>query len=79
MDYVRDRTEAEIHVLVTVAAPPDPFAPASLGPLQLRNRVVKAATFEGVMPAGAVSDELIEFVCGDAASSDGDAARRPAP
>ena len=46
---------------MTVAAPPDPFAPASLGPLQLRNRIVKAATFEGVMPAGAVSDELVEF------------------
>lgn len=39
----------------------DPFAPAALGPLQLRNRIVKAATFEGVMPGGTVSDELIEF------------------
>lgn len=41
--------------------PPDAFAPASLGPLTLRNRIIKAATFEGVMPNGAVSDELIEF------------------
>jgi 2,4-dienoyl-CoA reductase-like NADH-dependent reductase (Old Yellow Enzyme family) len=40
---------------------PDPFAPATLGPLTLRNRIIKAATFEGVMPNGAVSDELIEF------------------
>ncbi len=40
---------------------PDPFAPARLGPLTLRNRIVKAATFEGVMTRGAVSDELIEF------------------
>lgn len=40
---------------------PDTFAPAQLGPLTLRNRIIKAATFEGVMPNGAVSDELIEF------------------
>ena len=39
----------------------DPFSPATLGPLTLRNRVIKAATFEGVMRRGAVSDELIEF------------------
>ena len=43
------------------AAPPDPFAPAQLGPVHLRNRIVKAATFEGCMPRGAVTDELIGF------------------
>ena len=37
------------------------FEPARLGPLQLRNRIIKAATFEGVMPRGAVTDELIRF------------------
>src|SRR5687768_7319073 len=38
-----------------------PFEPARLGPLQLRNRIIKAATFEGVMPRGAVTDDLIRF------------------
>jgi 2,4-dienoyl-CoA reductase-like NADH-dependent reductase (Old Yellow Enzyme family) len=37
------------------------FAPATLGPLTLKNRIIKAATFEGVMPGGRVSDELISF------------------
>lgn len=40
---------------------PSPFEPATLGPVTLRNRLVKAATFEGVMPRGAVTDELIAF------------------
>lgn len=39
----------------------DPLAPAKLGPISLRNRVIKAATFEGLTPKGLVSDELIEF------------------
>lgn len=38
-----------------------PFGRARLGPLTLKNRFVKAATFEGVMPRGRVSDELIDF------------------
>lgn len=40
---------------------PAVFEPARLGPLTLRNRILKAATFEGVMPGGRVTDELVEF------------------
>jgi 2,4-dienoyl-CoA reductase-like NADH-dependent reductase (Old Yellow Enzyme family) len=39
----------------------DPFGPARIGPVDLRNRVLKAATFEGLSPAHVVSDGLIEF------------------
>jgi 2,4-dienoyl-CoA reductase-like NADH-dependent reductase (Old Yellow Enzyme family) len=40
---------------------PDPFAPARLGPVTLRNRIVKAATFEGLTREHVVNDRLIEF------------------
>jgi 2,4-dienoyl-CoA reductase-like NADH-dependent reductase (Old Yellow Enzyme family) len=39
----------------------DPFAPARLGPIDLRNRIIKAATFEGRTPRRVVTPELIEF------------------
>lgn len=38
-----------------------PFEPAQLGPKVLRNRIVKAATFEGRTRRGAVTDDLIAF------------------
>ncbi|HKK51243.1 MAG TPA: NADH:flavin oxidoreductase, partial [Myxococcota bacterium] len=39
----------------------DPFAPARLGPVELRNRILKAATFEGMTGDQTVSDRLIAF------------------
>jgi 2,4-dienoyl-CoA reductase-like NADH-dependent reductase (Old Yellow Enzyme family) len=39
----------------------DAFAPARLGPFQFRNRIVKAATFEGVTREHVPSERLIEF------------------
>jgi 2,4-dienoyl-CoA reductase-like NADH-dependent reductase (Old Yellow Enzyme family) len=40
---------------------PDVFGPATLGPVRLRNRVVKAATFEGRTPHGRVTDALVDY------------------
>ncbi|WP_183099825.1 oxidoreductase [Nocardioides pelophilus] len=37
------------------------FSPTTLGPVRLRNRTVKAATFEGRTPDGEVTDALIDY------------------
>lgn len=42
-------------------AVPDVFSPAQLGPIRLRNRIIKAATFEARTPGALVSDDLIAF------------------
>lgn len=39
----------------------DPFGPAPLGPLTLRNRIIKAATFEGMTPNNVPTPQLIEY------------------
>ena len=44
-----------------MTAVPDVFDPARLGPLTLRNRIIKAATFEGRTPQALVTEDLIEF------------------
>ena len=38
----------------------DAFAPARLGSLRLRNRIIKTATYEGMCPGGVPSDQLVE-------------------
>jgi 2,4-dienoyl-CoA reductase-like NADH-dependent reductase (Old Yellow Enzyme family) len=40
---------------------PDVFSPAKLGPLTLRNRIIKAATFEAATPDALVTDDLINY------------------
>lgn len=40
---------------------PDAFAPTTLGPISLRNRIVKAATYEGLSRNSLVTDELVAF------------------
>ena len=42
-------------------AQPNVFTPAALGPVTLRNRIIKAATFEASTPNGLVSDDLITY------------------
>lgn len=46
--------------LITPASGPSPFSPFKLGPIELRNRVVKTATYEGMSPDGVPSEALTE-------------------
>jgi len=41
--------------------PPEPFEATTLGPLELRNRFLKAATFEGLTRRHVVTERLVEF------------------
>ena len=42
----------------------NPFRPASLGKLKLKNRIMKAATFEGMTPGGVPGKRLADFHLG---------------
>ncbi|MHA7651585.1 NADH:flavin oxidoreductase [Mycobacterium sp. ML4] len=44
-----------------MSAAPDVLCPAKLGPLTLRNRTIKSATFEARTPNALVTDDLIEY------------------
>lgn len=44
-----------------MSAAPDVLSPAKLGPLTLRNRTIKSATFEARTPNALVTDDLIEY------------------
>jgi len=44
-----------------LAEPPDAFAAVQLGPITLRNRIIKAATFEGMTGGNRIPGKLIEF------------------
>ncbi|KIU15556.1 NADH:flavin oxidoreductase, partial [Mycolicibacterium llatzerense] len=39
----------------------DVFSEAKLGPITLRNRIIKAATFEASTPDALVTDDLIRY------------------
>ena len=43
---------------------PDPLSPVRLGPVTLRNRVIKAATYEGLSHRGRVTQDLVDFHVG---------------
>jgi len=56
-----DGTTAYNDATVGGSPPSDVFTPARFGPLTLRNRIIKAATFEGMTRDGLATDELIEY------------------
>ncbi|SCF59422.1 NADH:flavin oxidoreductase [Streptomyces sp. Ncost-T10-10d] len=46
---------------MTATETPDVLAPAQLGPVKLRNRVIKAATYEGLSHKSLVTKDLVDF------------------
>src|SRR6201986_783079 len=48
-------------MVADVTTAPDVLSPAKLGPITLRNRIIKAATFEARTAGALVTDDLIEY------------------
>jgi 2,4-dienoyl-CoA reductase-like NADH-dependent reductase (Old Yellow Enzyme family) len=48
-------------MLTSMNTQPNVFTPAKLGPVTLRNRIIKAATFEASSPNALVTDDLITY------------------
>ncbi|HEY5109223.1 MAG TPA: NADH:flavin oxidoreductase, partial [Acidimicrobiales bacterium] len=44
-----------------IRMPVDPFSPMKLGPVELKNRFIKSATFEGPARDNLVGERLVEF------------------
>ncbi|MEQ6900919.1 NADH:flavin oxidoreductase [Nocardioides sp. YIM 152588] len=49
---------------MTTSPAPDPLSPVRLGPVTLRNRVIKAATYEGLSHRARVTQDLVDFHVG---------------
>ncbi|MFJ8861395.1 NADH:flavin oxidoreductase [Streptomyces sp. NPDC102451] len=49
---------------MTATETPDVLAPAQLGPVKLRNRIIKAATYEGLSHRSLVTKDLVDFHVG---------------
>ena len=64
-DRPRARGRPSVGDVTSLPAPrpatTDVFSPGKLGPLHLRNRVIKAATYEGLSHDGRVTQDLIDF------------------